>query len=407
MPDPIIIVVIVLAVALVAAVVIFKPGRRRDPQSLYTEGLDHLLRGNLKQAYKCFKGVIERDTDQVAAYLKMGQVLRLGGVADKALKLHESLKARTTLSSYDRLELYKNLALDYSALGQPAKAVEWGRAVLKLDKRNTWALRHLVKFHRQLGDWVSVGKYLARWQKAKQKEDPLLQALCRFRQGYDRRRNDPPETVRSHYQQALKIDQGFSPAHYYLAESFADEVAGYRRELTTVEDPSQGPIDERRQGELNRKIGKLYPQAVAHWSSFVELSPLDTYRVLHRVEEALYFLQRFDDVGPFLRKVLDKNPQNLDGIAALANFYVRKGELDQAEQLLATIPQSAADDPLINAIRLKLKYRRGSEENLLPELDRLIDSIRSDAQNLAGREGQKASLMSWLVPDSDPLEKLA
>ncbi len=407
MPDPIIIAVIVGAIALIVAVVVIRPGQRRDPQSLYTEGLDHLLRGNLKRAYKCFKGVIERDTDHVAAYLKMGQVLRLGGVADKGLKMHDSLRARSDLSSYYQLELYKNLALDYSALGQPAKAVEWGQAVLKLDKRNTWALRHLVKFHRQLGDWVSVGKYLARWQKAKQKEDPRLQALCRFRQGYDRRRIDPPETVRSHYQQALKIDQGFSPAYYYLAESFADEVAGYRRELADLEDPSHGPIDERKQGELNRKIWKLYPQAVAHWSSFVELSPQDTYRVLHRVEEALYYLQRFDDVGPFLRKVLDKNPQNLDGIAALANFYVRKGELDQAEQLLATVPQSAADGPLINAIRLKLNYRRGSEQNLLPELDRLIDSIRSNAQDLTSREAQQASLLSWLIPDSDPLEKLA
>jgi thioredoxin-like negative regulator of GroEL len=104
---------------------------------------------------------------------------------------------------------------------------------------------------------------------------------------------------------------------------------------------------------------------------------------------------------------LDKNPENLDGIAALANFYVRKGELDQAEQLLATIPQSAAEGPLINAIRLKLNYRRGSEQNLLPELDQLVDSIRSNAQDLASREAEQASLMSWLSPDSDPLEKLA
>ncbi|MEE9465749.1 MAG: tetratricopeptide repeat protein, partial [Candidatus Neomarinimicrobiota bacterium] len=225
MPDPIIIAVVALAIAIIVAAVFLRPGRKRDTQSLYTEGLDHLLRGNLKRAFKAFRGVIEKNTDHIAAYLKMGQVLRQGSAPDKALKLHESLLARTGLSSYERMELYKNLALDYAALRQPAKAVEWGRAILKLDKRNTWALRHLVRFFRQMGDWDSAGKYLAQWQKTKQKVDPRLQALCRFRQGYDRRKVDSPETVRAHYLQALKIDNSFAPAQYYLAESYSDEVA--------------------------------------------------------------------------------------------------------------------------------------------------------------------------------------
>ncbi|MEE9465033.1 MAG: tetratricopeptide repeat protein, partial [Candidatus Neomarinimicrobiota bacterium] len=181
----------------------------------------------------------------------------------------------------------------------------------------------------------------------------------------------------------------------------------YRQELTALEHPSGGRTDDRRREELHRKIGKLYPQAVAHWSSFVELSPQDTYRVLHRVEEALYFLQRFDDVEPFLKQVLDKDPQNLDGIAGLANFYVRKGQLDKAEQLLAKVPEEAADGPLISTIQLKLNYLRNADQNLLPELDRLVDSIRRNAKDLAGREAEQTSMMSWLHPDSDPLEKLA
>lgn len=398
--------VVVAIIAIGVVLVMVYPRRRRDVRSLYTEGLDYLLLGNLKRAYQCFKDVIEKDADHISAYLKMGQVMRRGGATEKALKLHDSLQVRPNLTSYERLELYKNLALDYSALGRHDRAVEWALAILKLEKRNTWALRHLVMFYRDLGDWTAGGKYLAQWQKVTHNEDTRLQALCRFRQGYDHRHEEPPEPIRAHYKQALKIDERFTPAHYYLAESFADEAAALHKQSATDEGAT-GEAASVSQRELADKIIKLTTQALAHWSSFVELSPQDTYRVLHRVEESLFSLQRFDDVEPFLRQVLDKEPENLDGLASLANFYVRKGELDKAKRLLGTIPEDAANGPFIRAIQLKLGYRLDASQNLMPELDRLIDSIRINAKAQVRPGEAQTSLMSWLEPNNDPLENLA
>ncbi|UCD38664.1 MAG: tetratricopeptide repeat protein [Fidelibacterota bacterium] len=378
---------------------------QRDIQSLYTTGLDHLLRGNLKQAYQYFKGVIDRDTDHISAYLKLGQVMRLGGAADRALKLHENLLARPDLTGYEKVELLKNLALDHGELKQFDRAVERALAILKFEKRDTWTLRHLVKFYRGLGDWEAAGKYLTQWQKATNREDTRLQALCRFRQGYDRRHEESPEAVRNHYQQALKIEGEFALAHYFLAESYAEEAASCRSELTASEISNEGK-DTRRFQELEEKAARLYSQAVAHWSAFVEISPADTSAVLPMVEEALFYLQRFDDVEQFLKKVLDKDPDNLDSVASLANFYVQKGDLDRAEQLLNTIPEGAVSNPLIQVIRLKLSYRRDTSQNLIPELDRLVDSIRFQAKAQVSRRDVPTSLMSWLDPSSDPLDKL-
>ena len=397
---PVVAAVLVVGVVLV---ILTRPRGRRDVQSLYSEGLDYLLRGNLKQAYQCLKGVIDRDTEHISAYLKLGQVMRQGGAVKSALKLHESLLARSELTIYERVELLKNLALNHGELRQYDRAVERVLAVLKLEKRNTWALRHLVKFYRGLGNWEAAGKYLAQWQKATDREDTRLLALCRFRQGYDQRHEESPETIRGHYQQALKIDGKFAPAHYFLAESYADEGDSCRRELSA---PSES--DEREtshwQQDLEEKTAKLYSQAITHWSAFLDISPTDTSMVLPRVEDALFYLQRFDDMEPFLKQVLGKDPDNLDGVASLANFYVRKGDLDQAEELLGTIPEVAAGNPLIQAIQLKLSYRRDAGHNLTPELDRLVDSIR--LQTKASYRDTPISLMSWLDLSSDPLEKL-
>ena len=387
-------------------VALARPGRRRDTGKLYTEGLDHLLRGNLQEAYKCFKGVIQRDTDNISAYLKMGQTLRQADALDKALQVHESLLARPELSSYDRLDLYMNLALDYTASGNGDLAVKWAKAILKLEKRNLWAMLHLVKSYRDLGDWESCGKYLSQWQKAKGIENRLLLALCRFRRGYDARTTLAIEEVRKHYLEALKIDSGFSPAHFYLAESYAEAARARRAELST--DGQVAPkTDTDAAASWDQACADAYSQAVAHWTTFLELSPQDTYRILPSLEEALFYLQRFDDLELILNQVLEKESQNRDVVASLANFFVRKGELDRAEEAISKLPQSSQPGALLQAIQLKLRYRRNSQDNLMPDLDRLVDSIQMSVSGGTEPVRAAASLLGWLDPSGDPLESLA
>ncbi len=399
---------IIIAVAAVAIVVLIvmvtRPARKTDVRSLYTEGLDHLLRGNIKRAYQCFKGVIDKDTDHNSAYLKLGQVMREGGAADRALQLHESLLPRTNLSTYEKVELYKNLAIDSFNLGRLDDAIRWSLGLLKIDKRNTWAHRHLVRFYRDSGEWDAVGKYLVQWQKLRGKSDTRLQAFCRFRQGFDVRLTGKPETIRNSYRQSLKVDSQFAPAHYFLGESYAREAAELAPS-TAVEDPTDTTTMTNLKGGSYEEAAVLYTKAVGAWTSFVDLSPQDTYRVLPRVEDALFFLQRFDDVEPFLKQVLDKDSDNLDAIASLANFYVRRGDLDRAGEVLRRIPENEANRPLIQAIQLKLKYRRNSEANIMPALDRLVDEIRVQTK-LDTDNGGEDNLMLWLEPGNDPLDSL-
>ena len=264
----------------------------------------------------------------------------------------------------------------------------------------------LVKFYRDLGDWESCGKYLAQWQKSKGAEDTRLLALCRFRRGYDVRHSLDVEAVREHYREALKVDSSFAPAHYYLAESFAQ--AARTRRAGPGDGGRGAPKDENGPGgQWDQECADAYTQAVAHWTTFVELSPQDTYRILPAVEEALFYLQRFDDLELFLNQVLDKESQNRDAVASLANFFVRKGELDRAEEALSRLPQSSQPGALLQAIQLKLRYRRNAQDNLMPDLDKLVDSIQMSVSGRATPTPAAASLLGWLEPSGDPLETLS
>ena len=105
-----------------------KPNRKTGTKELYSEGLDMMINGLQRSAYNNFKKIVDLDSNNIKAYLRLGQVLRESGNPDKALKIHKGLTIRQNLSSYDQLELYKNIALNYFDLKKIDKAV-----ILKLN----------------------------------------------------------------------------------------------------------------------------------------------------------------------------------------------------------------------------------------------------------------------------------
>ena len=91
---------------------------KKSEKDLYYEALDLLITGKLKEAYQTLLALIKNDTNNVKAYLKLGEVLREIGKPDRALIVHKSLEIRKDLTSYERIELFKNISLDYKHLNK-------------------------------------------------------------------------------------------------------------------------------------------------------------------------------------------------------------------------------------------------------------------------------------------------
>ena len=128
----------------------FKPRKQRSNiKELYSEGLDMIINGNRRAAYKNFKSIIEKDTNNVNAYLRLGQVVREAGNPKRALKIHRALIIRKGLSHYEQIELCKNLSLDYYKIDNLKNACLEATNILKIDKSNEWALRQLIKYSKE------------------------------------------------------------------------------------------------------------------------------------------------------------------------------------------------------------------------------------------------------------------
>ena len=113
----------------------FKPMQNAKVKDLYAEGLDLMITGRRKAAYKNFKDIIQKDSDNVKAYLRLGQVLREGGNSSQAIKIHRGLNHRRDLSHYEKVEMHKNLALDYYKSGNINAAIRELQIILKIEKK--------------------------------------------------------------------------------------------------------------------------------------------------------------------------------------------------------------------------------------------------------------------------------
>ena len=125
-------------------------------RDLYLEGLDLLISGHRKKAYKYFKEIVDQDTTNIKSYIKMGQIVRESKNPKQALKIHTSVSLRTDLSKYERVELHKNISLDYYDLKDIVHAVDECLYILKIDKNNDWAILQLIKYFIESENWQNT-----------------------------------------------------------------------------------------------------------------------------------------------------------------------------------------------------------------------------------------------------------
>ena len=122
---------IVIGLALFYYYTNIKPLSSTKIRDLYLEGLDLLISGHRKKAFKYFKEIVDQDTGNIKSYIKMGQIVRESKNPKQALKIHNSVSLRKDLSKYERVELHKNISLDYYELKDIVHAIDECLYVLK------------------------------------------------------------------------------------------------------------------------------------------------------------------------------------------------------------------------------------------------------------------------------------
>jgi len=338
-----IIVVCVAAVSALSLAIALWARHRRSQRlqsaSLYVEALKELIKGREESAFRYLRRVVAEDTNNVDAYMKLGDIFRRRGEPAKALKIHRQLSVRADLSATDRLELLKSLAQDYMESGKGDKAISTLEELISQNRKDIWAYQQLLRQYENRGDWARALSIQETVFKINGQKDNALLALYETQIGHQWVAKKEYHKARQKYKDALRRDRACVPAYLGLGDAYRQE---------------------------NR-----LSDAIECWKDLLTNVPEKASLAFGRLEKALYEKGHFSEVVGLYRDLLERDPKNLRALLALAVIYEKKGDIDEAiracESALQVEPTSAAARQFL----VKFHQLKGDQEKAMENLEML------------------------------------
>ena len=393
-----IIVLVIIALVLIYYYTNIKPLSSMKIRDLYLEGLDLLISGHRKQAYKYFREIIEQDTTNIKSYIKMGQIVRESKNPRQALKIHNSVSLRKDLSKYEKIELHKNISLDYYELKDIVHAIDECLYILKIDKNNEWAISQLIKYFIESDNWKDASTYLIKYNKINNIEDNHRLGLFKIQQGRQLVKKHEFEEARSFYENAIELSEDLSIAYYYIGSSYSVESEIYYKKA------NQDNVDINSSHYKNNmeNARKLLGKSIPMWVRYTNIKPRQSWLVIYLLKDALFVLDRFNEFEVILKNILKTDSNNLEVLASLADIHDQRGETSEALELIDLSKNKNEDSLLVKLIRVKLQARKQTKDSdhIIKELDMIIHDLVTDEQFQKNKKTYADKDLLWIYENS-------
>ena len=334
-----IIVGVIALIGVFLIIFLFKPKKKRRTESIYTNALNAMVRGDTRTALSHLRDVVKQDSEHINAYLQMGNILRQDNNGQAAIKIHQSLMVRPNLNNEIRLDIHKALALDFEQVENLSRAQQEAELVLKIDKKNQWANEFLLTIFEKKKNWDKATQISKTIQRLKKEKDPNQISKYLVFQGMDKLEKGSEIEAINLFEKAVKTSPKFALSYLKLGDYYAE-----KRDLT---------------------------KAIENWENFALYDPDDGHGIYSKIESALFDLGRFSEVEKFYRRILNNNPINLAALTRLANVLQEKGQHKDALNLVDET--LAKNESSIHAHLMKLKLSLNISKP--HELSHYIDNI--------------------------------
>jgi len=132
-----------------------KPGKRAGSVlgSDYFKGLNYLLNEQQDKAIDVFIRMLEVNSDTVETHLALGNLFRKRGEVDRAIRIHQNLVARPSLSNEQRTDALLELGQDNMKAGLYDRAEVLFRELIDNNAHLSSVLPLLLDIYQQEKDW--------------------------------------------------------------------------------------------------------------------------------------------------------------------------------------------------------------------------------------------------------------
>ena len=122
----------------------------------YLTGLNFLFSAQPDKAVDYFIALLEVDDDTIETHFALGSLFRQRGEVDRAIRIHQNLIARPTLTREQRDLALLQLGKDFYQSGLFDRSEDVFLELKKSPEYNIVALENLLKIYQQLQDWENA-----------------------------------------------------------------------------------------------------------------------------------------------------------------------------------------------------------------------------------------------------------
>ena len=339
--EPITIIVVVAIIVIAIAMIWWLQSKESvSTDVLYSDALNAILKGDNTVAVKLLKQVVSHDSDNVGAYLQLGNLLRSVNPQQSA-KIHQSLTVRPKLSKPVSKEIHQALALDYAELSDYKRAKIEADMVLKYDKNNLWAHQFLLQIAEKQRDWEQASGLASKVQKLTGNRDVRQLAEIQLQAGKDQLDKDDCKKALQHFQNAIKLDPIFSAPYLHIGNIY--------------------------EGENNLK------KAIINWEKYLINEQNGDAQIYKKIESALFDLGKFSEIEQFYHRILAEKPNDKNAIVKLSSLLKDKGDIEEAIKLVDNAIKQNSDLISARLMKLKILLEKANPVDLSNQIDELID----------------------------------
>jgi lipopolysaccharide assembly protein B len=128
-------------------------GKSSGLSKTYFTGLNYLLNEESDKAIDTFVSMLEVDSETVETHLALGSLFRKRGEGDRAIRIHQNLIARPSLSQEDRKKALLELGYDYMSAGLLDRAENIFKELSTDSIHKDNSLSQLLIIYQQTKDW--------------------------------------------------------------------------------------------------------------------------------------------------------------------------------------------------------------------------------------------------------------
>lgn len=323
---------------------------RQTALETYIDGLRYLTTGDEQTAFIKLRQAVDQDTDNIDAYLKMGDIFRNRGLVEKALQVHRELKLRHNLPPDVEIEIEKSLAQDFIKAGLKDKAYETLEKMTKNSSSRAWAGERLLDLYVKDKRWHDACELYEDVFKKTSRTDGFSLAGLKIMLGRTLQDDEEYHKARIVYKEALSLEKANPLPYLYIAESYIEE--------------------------------KRIEDGLEFLKRLCEESPRYAYLGFPMLEETLFQLGRYGEVEDIYRNLLTLDVANVPAKIALAGILKKKGDLASAEGLLRSVLELDPSNSLAALRFISVAAARNRLDDGLSTLSNLSDRVYSQSLEL-------------------------